>query len=324
MRYLYLLVLMLWGSLGSASALNNAPEDKITVVATFSILADMAEQVGGDLVDVHSLVGWNQDAHVYQASPNDIKLMRKADVLVMNGLGFEFWLYRLVDVSGFSGLKVVATDGIDVLNITADSQGNPLQSEHEQGHDGHHHHASHEDSHGEDDNVADPHAWHSIEAAKIYVKNIRNAFMEALPERKQTFMERSESYLQRLSALQNEVSSLFDQIPAEKKKVMVPHDAFAYLARDFGLNFYTLQGASTKSDMSAADLARVVRGIKKNKIQAIYSENVSNNKLIKQVVKETGIHYGGELVSGALSVDVAPSYLELMRYNLNLFVEGIK
>lgn len=290
-----------------------ASDTKPKVLASFSILADLVTQVGGDKISVATLVDWDEDAHVFHASPTDIKKVRNADLLVINGLGFEGWLSRLVSAAGFSGKYLEASAGIDLIHVAAE--------DHED-HHGHHHHGNH-DGHDDHGQKVDPHAWHSIKAIKIYVANISRALTDMSPQHGEYFESRKNSYLKALDELHLLVEAELAAIPDSKRSMLLPHNSFAYMAKDYSLTIYSLQGVSTEAEASAADVAKVVRFIRDEKIGALFTENVANARLIKQVQNETNAHVGGELISGALSKDLAPTYLDMMRYNLNTIVNAL-
>ncbi|MFV1873747.1 MAG: metal ABC transporter solute-binding protein, Zn/Mn family [Oleiphilus sp.] len=288
---------------------------QLHVVSTFSILADLVAQVGQDRVDVYSLVDWDEDAHVFQPSPDDVKKIAKADLLVLNGLGFDAWLSRLKAAAQYSGSIVEVSRGVDLIRLKLQ------HSEHDDHHDGHHHasHAEHEDDKG----VYDPHAWHSLTAAMVYVRNITKALIDIDPESEAYYQQNSQRFITRLQALDDSIKLKLAGLSTQQKQLVVPHNAFAYFARDYHVQIHSLQGISTDAEASAADLAKIVRIIRKLNVHAIFTENVSDKRLIRVVESETDATIKGALVSGALSRDLAPSYLEMMQYNSRLIIEAL-
>ena len=277
------LVLLLW----------NAPavaQEKLKVVATFSILADFVKNVGGDRVVVSALVGPNSDAHVYQPSPGDAKTLADARVVVTNGLGFEGWINRLVKASGTKASIAVATRGIK-----------PRKAE---------------DDHGHGD--ADPHAWQSAVNAKVYVANIRDALVAADPAGKDAYEANARDYSAKLDALDAEVKTAIEKIPADRRRIITTHDAFGYFAAAYGVTFIAPQGVSTEAEVSAKDVARIITQIRKQKIPAVFLENVTDRRLLERIGAESGARIGGTLYSDALTDEkgVAPSYLDMMRHNV--------
>jgi len=265
-------------------------QEKLKAVATFSILADLVKNVGGDRVDVNALVGPNSDAHVYQPSPSDAKMLADAKVVFANGLGFEGWIERLIKASGSKAPVVTATKGVK-----------PRKAD---------------DGHGHGD--TDPHAWQSAANAKIYVANIRDGLAAADPGGKSTYEANAMSYLAKLDALDAEVRAAIGKIPANRRRIISTHDAFGYFAEAYGVDFVAPQGVSTESEVSAKDVAKIITQIRKQKIPAVFLENITDDRLLKRISAESGARIGGTLYSDALTDEkgAAPSYLDMMRHNM--------
>lgn len=279
-----------------------AQEDPLSVVATFSILGDFAEQVGGDRVEVRTLVGPDGDAHVYEPRPSDAIALARADVIVVNGLLFEGFLARLVEASGTQAQIVEVTQGIDILE---DPEG------------GHYHFIGDEAIFHAEPN--DPHAWQSVANARVYVENIAEAFCEADAEGCPTYAENAAAYIEELAALEDEITATIDAIPEDRRVVVVAHNAFRYFERDYGISFLSPQGVSTESEASAADVAGLIREIRARGAGAVFAENIADSRLVEQIAAEAGLELGGTLYSDALSgpEGPAPTYLEMMRHNLS-------
>jgi zinc/manganese transport system substrate-binding protein len=269
-----------------------AAQDKLKVVATFSILSDFVKNVGGDRVSVSALVGPNGDAHVYQPTPADAKTLADARIVFTNGLGFEGWIGRLVKASATKAQTVVATKGIK-----------PRKAKDDHGH-----------GHGD----ADPHAWQSVANARVYVTNIRDALAEADPAGKAAYDASAAAYLAKLDALDAEVKAAIDKIPSDRRKVITTHDAFGYFAAAYGVVFIAPQGVSTESEVSAKDVAKIITQIRKQKIPAVFLENVTDERLLRRIGAESGARIGGTLYSDALTDEKgpAPTYLDMMRHNV--------
>jgi len=227
-----------------------AAQDKLTAVATFSILADVVKNVGGDRVAVTALVGPNSDAHVYQPSPGDAKTLSEAKVVFANGLGFEGWMERLIKASGTKAAMAVASKGVKPRNLEAS------------------------DGHGHQHNV-DPHAWQSVANVKLYVGNVRDALAAADPAGKATYEANAAAYLAKLDALDAEIRAAVEKIPANRRRIITTHDAFGYFAAAYGVAFIAPQGVSTESEVSAKDVAKIITQIKKQKIPAVFLENIA-------------------------------------------------
>jgi zinc/manganese transport system substrate-binding protein len=269
----------------------------LNVVATFSILADFVANVGGERVTVTALAGPDSDTHVYTPTPADAKRVADARLVVVNGLGLEGWLPRLIKSSGSKAASVVATRGITVLKAD----------------DGH--------GHGE----ADPHAWQSVANAKVYVANIRDALIAADPAGAEAYRANAARYLDRLDALDRDVREAVAAIPAARRRVISNHSAFGYFAAAYGIAFIAPQGVSTESEPSARDVAAIIAQIKKEKIPAVFLENVSDPRLMRRIAAETGAAIGGTLYSDSLTGEKgpAPTYIDMVRHNIKTLTHAL-
>lgn len=296
--------------------------ESLKVVTSFSVLQDLVQEVGGEHIRLTNLVEANGDAHVYQPSPLDAQAVAEADLLVVNGLGFEGWMARLEQSSGFKGVKVVATDGVNLIYLGEEEH-------HEDEHDEHHDEEErHEEDHHEDEHdhgEFDPHAWHSVTNVLVYVENIRAALVRLAPEHKTSFNQNAQAYKNRLMQLQVDLKTKMSQVPANKRNVITSHDAFGYLAREYGFHFTAPQGMSTEAEASAADVVKIIKQIRQQDIQAVFVEKVSNSRLIEQISRETGAKIGGELYADALSNpnQGAGTYIDMMQHNINTLVDAL-
>jgi zinc/manganese transport system substrate-binding protein len=267
-------------------------EERLNVVASFSILADLVKNVGGDKVNVTSLVGPNGDIHVFAPAPSDARTVGEIKLLVINGLGLEGWLPRLVQSSGSKAVIVTASNGIRPL------------------------------SHGSD---ADPHAWQSVVNAKVYVGNIRDALVAADPADARMFQTNADRYLAELDALDAEVRAAVAKIPPERRRVISTHNAFGYFAAAYGIEFIAPSGVSTENEPSARDIAAIIRQVKAEKIPAVFLENISDDRLIRRIAAETGAKVGGTLYSDSLTGEKgpAPTYIDLVRHNIKTLTSAL-
>ena len=274
------------------------PAEKVKVLATFSILGDLVKNVGGDRVEVSTLVGPNADSHVYSPAPADARKVADANLVVANGLGFEGWIDRLVKSSGSKAPLVVASKGIKPLKAAG---------QHNHGH-----------SHGHSHGAIDPHAWQAVPNVKVYVGNIRDALVAADPAGKSDYEANATAYLASLDALDKEVRETVARMPKDARRVITNHDAFGYFAAAYGLQFIGSHGVSTDAQPSAKDVARIIGQVRKDKIKAVFLENVSDGRLLKQIAHETGATIGGTLYSDALTGPdgPAPTYIDLIRHNI--------
>ena len=275
-------------------------QEKLRVLATFSILGDFVKSVGGDRVEVTTLVGPNSDAHVYSPAPADAKKVAAAKVVITNGLGFEGWMARLVRASGSKAVPVVATKGIK-----------PRKQ------------AAHGHSHGHDD--TDPHAWQSVTNAKIYVANILAALVAADPAGKAAYEANAKAYLEKLDALDKEVREAVATIPQERRRIITSHDAFGYFQAAYGIEFIAPLGVSTESEPSARDIAGIITQVKSAKIPAVFLENISDPRLIRRISAETGAKVGGIIYSDSLTDEKgdAPTYIDMVRHNIRALTRAL-
>lgn len=293
-------------------ASSSSSQEPLKVVATFSILADMVKQVGGDEVSVVSLVGPDADAHVFNPSPADAKALAQADVVVMNGLGFEGWIERLIKSSGFKGQLVVASKGVKTLELQAEPD--PDHSHAKEGKKDKHQHGHHHDHEGQD-----PHAWQNLRNGMIYAKNIQQALVKARPQSQAVIDAQAKTYIAQMSELDQQAKAKLRQIPPDDRRILSSHDAFEYFASAYGVKFFGLQGWTTDREASAADMAKLVREIRQDKVRALFVENMSDPRLLQRVAEEAGVKIGGKLYSDSLSPpgSAADTYLKMFSYNVN-------
>ncbi len=319
-----------------AAAQSDGP---IPVVATFSILGDMVERIGGEQVAVTTLVGPDGDVHVYQPTPAAARAVSEAKILVVNGLEFEGWLDRLIDASDFRGLRVVATDGVAPIAYEDDHDAEEHAAEeghdHDHDHEKHaakeehdHDHEAHEEAGAHDHHhhgAFDPHAWQSLANAVIYVDNITAALAKADPENAGTFYRNREAYVAEIKALDAEIRKIVASLPTDRRTVVTSHDAFQYFGRDYGLTFLAPQGLSTESEASAQDVARLIEQMRDERISAVFVENITDSRLLEQIANETGATIGGTLYPGALSGPGGPAatYLDMMRHNATTLAQAL-
>ncbi len=276
-------------------ALTTAPlhaQDRLNVVASFSILADFVRNVGGDRINITALVGANGDVHVYTPAPTDARKIADARLVIVNGLGLEGWLPRLLQSSGSKATVVTATEDISRLKLGSQ---------------------------------ADPHAWQSVENAKTYVENIRDALVEADAADADYFRQNAAHYLAELDALDHEVRAEIDKIPPEHRRVISTHGAFGYFAKAYGIQFIAPLGVSTESEPSARDIAAIIAQIKRDRIPAVFLENISDDRLMRRISEETGAELGGRLYSDSLTDEKgpAPTYIAMVRHNIKVLTSAL-
>lgn len=278
----------------------SASAKELKVVASFSILGDMVQQVAGNKADITTLVGFNRDAHTYEPTPANVRALSEADVLVVNGLGFEGWMDRLVESAGFKGTVVVASKGVRALKV-------PVKE-------------------GEKDTGAfDPHAWQSLANGIVYVSNIRAALVKADPNNGATYKANAMLLIKEMETLEKWVKQSFKMIPEYKRKVITSHDAFEYLGKTYAIQFLAPVGMNTEAEPTAHDIAALIDQIREQKIHALFMENITRFGTLDQLKREAGGFIGGKLYSDALSEPDGPAgnYLTMYRYNVTQLLAGM-
>lgn len=273
----------------------------LKVLASFTILADWVKEIGGEHVEVESIVGFDEDPHVFTPTPKTVKQVVHSDIIFFNGLGLEGWWPRLLKASKFAGDTVTVADSMHI----------------------HLHSHSHSCSCGHHD-PHDPHLWHTVPNARKYVRVVRDALIKRLPEQKKYFQDRYTNYMKRLDQLETYVLAQINQVPKKKRVVITAHDAFSYLAHWLHLTIKAPSGLSTDSEPSSKDIAELVDLIRKENIKALFLETMTNPRVMKQLSRETNVKIVGELCSDALSKRYATSYIAMMRHNIKIMVKAMK
>ena len=278
---------------GSETVGADAPID---VVASFSILGDMVRQVGGERVRVTTLVGPDSDAHVYRPTPADARAVAGARLLVVNGLGFEGWIDRLTEASDYRGPVVTATAGVEPRRVADPDRGE-----------------------------IDPHAWQSLANARIYVRNIADGLAAIDLAGAEIYRGNAARYDKEIDEVEAQVREAIGSLPVDRRKVVTSHDAFGYLSEAYGIEIHAPVGFSTEAEASAGDVARLIRQINREKIPAVFVENISDRRLLDQIVRETGAQIGGTLYSDALSKADGPAgtHLDMMLHNILTLVAAL-
>lgn len=294
----------------SAALLAFAPAQAaqpLPVVASFTILGDMASQIGGDKIAVATLVGPDGDAHVYQPTPSDAKTLARSRLVLVNGLGMEGWLDRLVAASATKAPVIVVSQGVAPLTMEDEDED----------------HADHEKGHDHDG--LDPHAWQNLTNGKIYAANIGAALAKADPANAAYYQQRTQDYIARLDALDSWVKAEIARVPEAKRKIVTSHDAFGYFANAYGVAFLAPVGISTEAEPSAAGMGRLIEQIKKEGVKTVFVESMSSPKLAEVLAKDAGAAVGAAIYSDSLSPKngPAPSYEAMFRHNVPLFVDAM-
>lgn len=287
MRLCVVLLLCLPVSLSAA--------EKARVVTTFSILADITREIGGDDIQLTNLVGADADAHVFEPAPAQVRAVLEADLVIANGLGFEPWLERLLANGEARGTRIDASKGVVPLTVLEDDQ-----------------------------RLVDPHAWQSLGNAEIYARNITQALVQLVPARAAAFEARRDSWLGRLGALRQSIAPRLMALPPERRRVLTSHDAFGYFAQEWRLQFLAAQGVSDAAEPSAAEVAGLIRQLRAEGVRAIFVENIRDARLVKQIAEEAGARVGGTLYSDALAAEgPASTYLGMYRQNVERLLQAL-
>ena len=285
----------------TALALLSAPAhaaDPLPVTASFSILGDLVRVVGAQRVAVTTLVGPDEDAHVFEPKPSDVKTILGSKLLVTNGLGFEPWAGKLAKSAGYKGETVIVSKGVKARTMA--------------------------DEHGHAE--SDPHAWQNPNNVALYVRNIAASLSRVDPAGASAYLANAETYVKELQTLDAWAKEQFAAIPAVKRKVITSHDAFGYFAAHYGSKFLAPQGVSTEAEPSAKQVAQLIRQLQREKIKAVFVENMTNPKLLAQLSKDAGATVGAALYADALSAPDKPgsTYLQMMRHNVTQLAAGMK
>ena len=286
--------------IATAALLFAAPANaaKLKVVASFSIVADMASRVGDDRIEIHTLVGPNGDAHVFQPTPADAKAVAQAGVILLNGLGFEPWAERLIRSSAAKGAIVIVSAGVTPRTFTTASGAR---------------------------SAVDPHAWQDLRNGQVYAHNIAAGFAAADKANRNFYEQNAVAYAGELATRDDAVRTAFAAIPPERRRVITSHDAFGYFGAAYGIEFIAPLGISTEDQASAKGVARLIDQIKREHISVVFAENISDPRLIAQIAHETGVKIGGELFSDALSKPggEAATYTDMFGHNKSALIAAM-
>lgn len=280
-------------TLAVASTARPGAADKLNVVTTFTILGDMVRNVGREDIVLTTLVGPDADAHVYEPTPADARALSRADLVVVNGLGFEGWIDRLVKASGYKGPVAVASEGVAALTVEG--------------------------------NQPDPHAWQDVANGRLEVSNIARALAATDPAHADDYQRRARAYDRELAALDRDIRVRLDAFPADRRKVITSHDAFQYFGRAYGIDFRSPVGLSTASAPSAGELAALIRQMQDDGIHALFVENITDPRLVEQLAREAGAVIGGRLYSDSLSGPDGPAstYVDMFRHNVGEIAKAV-
>ena len=288
----YLMAIVLSGALFAPVLMAKT----LHVVASFTIPADMARQIGGQYVEVKSLVGPDGDPHTFEPAPRDSVALAQADVVIINGLGLEGWMERLIQASGYQGKVVVASAGVTPRTMMSDGN-----------------------------KITDPHAWNSLANGVIYARNISESLQKADPEDAAAIRQQGEAYIQQLESLDKQTRAAFAKIPLSKRQVLTSHDAFGYFGDEYGVKFMSPIGLNTDEEASASAVAGLINQLKANHIHRYFIENQTDPRLVQQIATAADATPGGELYPEALSTakGPAPTYLQAFEHNVKELLKSM-
>jgi zinc/manganese transport system substrate-binding protein len=282
-----------------------AADEKVKVVATFSVIGDMVTNVAGDMIDLVTIVGPDGDCEEYEPTAADVPKMANARILFMNGLNddFEPWLDNLMKQAKFAGTKVIVTRGIKAISAEDEHPmgGKPKAT------------------------TLDQHAWMNPHNGLTYVKNIADALARVDPANADAYHNRAASYTQQLRDLDSWAHAEMAAVPTAKRRVLASHDSLQYLATTFGITMISVNGWTNKSEPSAADLARLTDQIRRDHVKALFLDSITDSRAMERISKETGAVIGGTLYGDALSKPggEAGTYIEMIRHDISALKDGM-
>lgn len=271
-------------------------QNKLKVVATASMIADMAKNIAGDKLEIDCIVPIGGDPHLHESTPRDAMLVSNAQMVLKNGLTFEGWLSELIENSGTKAETVLVTNGVK-----------PLESLNYA-------------------NSADPHAWMDVSNGLIYIKNIKDAFIQLDPKNQSTYEANYEIYKKKLEELDRFIMDQIKTIPEGRRILITSHDAFQYYGRRYGIQLEAILGTSTDADVQTSDIMRINKVIRENKVPAVFVESTINPKLLEQLAKDNKIKVGGQLYADSIGDEnsPAPSYFDMLKHNTTTIVNALK
>jgi zinc/manganese transport system substrate-binding protein len=283
----------------------NARADKIPVVATFSVIADMVTQVAEDRVHLTTIVGPDGDSELYRPTMADAKTVAEAKIVFMNGINDEFepWLEPLLKQAKFAGAKVVVSRGAKTISASEENtpSGKPKPAE------------------------LDQHAWLDPKNGIIYVNNIAEALAKYDPENAAPYRARAAAYVDDLKALDTWAKAEMAAIPPAKRRIISSHDSLEYLAKAYNITLISVNGWTNNAEPSAAELARLTQQIKKERVHALFLDSITDPRVMQRIGQEAGISVGDTLYGDALSKPGGPAgtYVKMIRHDIEALKAGM-
>lgn len=272
-------------------------EERATVSSFSTILTEIAEQVGGELVEVRAHIPRGVDPHDYEPKPADLQLAASSDLILLSAKHMEGYVNKLQEALATAGVLVPVGDRFPSLQMSAEDGG------------GH---------------VEDPHWWHSVANVQRATKVVRDELSKLRPMQRAAFEKNAESYLASLTALQKWVRTKVSELPRNQRKLVTSHDAFGYFAKENGFAVFPVEGVSSAEQPSTKKVAELISLIKEQRVKAIFAENIENPKVLREITRETGARLGGELYADGLGDGPASTYSGMMKHNVSTIVDALK
>jgi len=283
-------------SMSLFSAANSFSAQKFKAVTTFTVIADMAQNVAGDAAEVQSITKPGAEIHEYQPTPQDLMRAQGANLILWNGLNLELWFEKFFDnIHDVPG--VVVSTGVDPMSINE----------------------------GPYNGKPNPHAWMSPTSALIYVDNIRDAFVKYDPENAETYKQNAEIYKAKIRATIDPIKAELSGLPEDRRWLVTSEGAFSYLARDFNLKELYLWPINADQQGTPQQVKHVIDAVRKYNIPVVFSESTISDAPAKQVARETGAKYGGVLYVDSLSEadGIVPTYIDLLKVTSSTIAKGL-
>lgn len=265
------------------------------VITTATMIADMAQTIAGEHLEVVSIVPVGGDPHTYEPTPSDARIVSQAELIFINGLTFEGWLNELVDNSGTKAKVVTVTEGVSAIESALYK------------------------------NATDPHAWMAIDNGLVYIENIKNALIEYDPAHQADYEANYQQYRAELEAMDQYIFDQIKTIPQTQRILITSHDAFQYFGRRYGIRLESVMGTSTEADVQTSDVIRVNEVIRNSQVPAVFIESTIAPKFLEQMAKDNNVKIGGKLYSDSLGKkgSSADTYLKMMKHNTDTLVEAL-
>ena len=290
-RYIFLLFAI---SLCLPNALH--AQDKLKVLSSASMFTDMTKNIGGDKIDLETIVPIGGDPHLHEPTPNDAIKVSKAELILINGLTFEGWITDLVANAGKQAKTVTITEGVDVIESKQYK------------------------------NAADPHAWMNAKNGMVYAKNIYDALATLDPANEQYYLKNYRRYSSQIEDLDAYIEKEIQSIPRDQRVLITSHDAFSYYGNRYGLRLEAIMGISTEAEAQTSDFVRVTEIIRKYNVPAIFIESTINPKMIKQIAADNNVSIGGELYADSLGDKDSEggTYIKMLKHNTDVIVSALR